>query len=64
LFGGIKVTTTVLEVDAAKHFLKLELPDKSVREITGTESVDFSQIHVGDAITLAIGKVFQVEVSK
>ena len=63
--GGLfDVTATVLEVDAAKRSLKLELPDKSIREITGTEEVDFSKIQVGDAVTVGIGKVFQVEVSK
>ncbi len=64
LFGGIKVTADVLEVDADKRYVKLELADKSLREMIGSEGVDFSKIQVGDAITLAIGKVFQVEVKQ
>jgi len=64
LFGGVKVTATVLEVDAAKHVVKLEMADKSIREVMTTEDVDLSKIQAGDAVTVAIGKVFQVEVTK
>lgn len=64
LFSGVKVTGTVTEVDAAKRVFKVELSDKSLRQITGSEGIDFSKIQVGDAVTLVVGKVFQVDASK
>jgi ribosomal protein S1 len=64
LFGEAQVTAKVLELDKETRRVKLELPEKDIREATVREGVDLSQVKVGDTVTVAIASALVIEVAQ
>lgn len=64
LFGESRITLKVLKLDKASRLVKLELPDKSVREAKVRDGINLSKVKVGDTVTAAVAKALVIEVTK
>jgi len=64
LVGEAQVTAKILELDKTTRDIKLELPEKGIREAKVREGLDLSKVKVGDTVTIAIASALVIEVAK
>jgi len=64
LVGEAQVTAKILELDKTTRSIKLELPEKEIREAKVREGLDLSKVKVGDTVTISIASALVIEVVK
>jgi predicted RecA/RadA family phage recombinase len=59
-----QITVKVINVNAAKHKVTFELPDKTTKTVKVGKKVDLSTVRPGDNVTVQVSEGFAITVEK